>query len=583
MYQLVLVALAGHVGAIGAQTATYYGSSTMTTITTPTCPDMDPADCDGLPPSKCGAFVFETLNVTETCPILCNACTVAVVKDTVCNGGEDPPACRTEFSGKCDDPIVGENVRDKCKVECGTCVPIIDPEESSAPPDSEKNVGLAVGAGIGGLAVLAALIAAAAWCYKKRSNGNGEDHFANFVFYKDRTAKAAATTNPGVLATDDGKGDGNKGTAYAQDPDVVVHGNGNGTGNTERQPGEPGSWYANEEAAQSLLAEPWYFGKISRFETEDILSNKPPNSFVVRVSDKYKGYAITVFHEKDKMMGYSHIMVLAQANPDGQTLWLVHDKSFTSIANVVRFYQTNSYKGAFQLGAPARRPVLLDGDVKDAGDGGSKSKKGTGVPEVKQQRKMSRSATVSGSRPSARIGSHGVGGGRGQKVTNNVYDAGVPTTVKAQTQRPRSMSGGGRPAAKTFQTAPALPARGRSSSLSGGGGGKRSTATKTFKSAPAVPVRGRSLHGQASHTTANTYATLGATGRSRRAMTLDSGASRFNTARHSSGAAAGSGVHASNNVYDAGVPAAAKSLKSSQNGAAVGFDHDSSEDSEAEC
>ena len=56
-----------------------------------------------------------------------------------------------------------------------------------------------------------------------------------------------------------------------------------------------------------------------------------------------------------------------------------------------------------------------------------------------------------------------------------------------------------------------------------------------------------------------------------------------NTARHSSGATAGSGVHASNNVYDAGVPAAAKSLKSSQNGAAVGFNHDSSEDSEAEC
>ena len=548
----------------------------------------------------------------------------------LCNGAKDPPSCRTDYAGKCADPIVGENVRDTCRVECDTCVPIVVPgefQESSSPPDSGNSIGLAVGAGVGGLVVVAAIV----WCCKRRRTGNGEDHFANFVFYKDRTAKAAATTayaNPGFL------GD----TSAFDGPDEIICDpwsapTDNAGGEPQQpQPGQPGSWYAKEEAAQSLLAEPWYFGKISRSETEEILSNKPPNTFIVRVSDKYKGYAITVFHEKDKVMGFSHIKVVAHTNPGGQPIWLVSDKQFTSIAKVVRFYQTHTYKGAFQLGAPARSKTSGTEDGNNVYD--------TGVPGVKSKQTQKQKQK--------------------QQETNNVYDTGVPAAAKPKPQRSRSMSGGGRPATKPFKSAPAVPVRGRSlhgyasstttskskqtqkkqqkqqetnnvydtgvpttatpqrsRSMSGGG----RPATKPFKSAPAVPARGRSLHGRASSTTTNTYATLGATGRSHRAMTLDSGTSLYAAARHGSGNSTGSGSQlyntlsrkgstatpdqaeqnnvydtgvphtsgggaaaSSNNVYDAGTPTAIKGGRSSRKGAAAEvLDDDSSEDSEIDC
>jgi hypothetical protein len=121
------------------------------TASTRTCPDMDPPGC-GLDASKCGTLVYGMATVTETCPILCNACTAAVA---LCNGAEDPPYCRTEYAGKCADPIVGENVRGMCKVECGTCVAIIVPDASGAAGTQKKGNGLGgiVGGVLGGVAL----------------------------------------------------------------------------------------------------------------------------------------------------------------------------------------------------------------------------------------------------------------------------------------------------------------------------------------------------------------------------------------------------------------------------------------------
>eukprot|EP00729_Bicosta_minor_P001859 gene1859-24457_t len=137
------------------------------------------------------------------------------------------------------------------------------------------------------------------------------------------------------------------------------------------QPGEPGSWWAKEENDQNMLGEPWYFGKIPRTEAQLILSTKPRNSFVVRVSDKHTGYAITVSYEQDGSVRYSHIMIMMNDNPTGgRSLWLVSDKQFHSIAEVIRFYQKNSYKGLFTLGNPARQPATTGAAAAAGGGGG---------------------------------------------------------------------------------------------------------------------------------------------------------------------------------------------------------------------
>lgn len=128
------------------------------------CPDMDPPGC-GLDASKCGTRVYEMANVTETCPLLCNACTAVVA---LCNGAEDPPACRTEYAGKCADPIVGESVRGVCKVECGTCIALIVPGASSA-AGTKKRAGSIVGGALGGVALFLAVFGAVVY---RCSRGN---------------------------------------------------------------------------------------------------------------------------------------------------------------------------------------------------------------------------------------------------------------------------------------------------------------------------------------------------------------------------------------------------------------------------
>lgn len=142
-------------------------------------------------------------------------------------------------------------------------------------------------------------------------------------------------------------------------------------------PGEPGSWWAKEEVQQNLLIEPWYFGKIPRTEAQSILASKPRNAFVVRVSDKHTGYAITVSYEQDSAVRYSHIMVMMHDNPGGQHVWLVSDKQFHSLAEVVRYYQGHDYKGLFTLGDPAR----TGGASAGSGSGGAGAA-GGGPPPV---------------------------------------------------------------------------------------------------------------------------------------------------------------------------------------------------------
>ncbi|KAG8435008.1 hypothetical protein GDO86_013100 [Hymenochirus boettgeri] len=66
---------------------------------------------------------------------------------------------------------------------------------------------------------------------------------------------------------------------------------------------------AGMEKSSNLIA-PWFHGIISRGEAEEILMNKPEGSFLVRVSEKIWGYALSYRHQT----GFKHFLVDASGD-----------------------------------------------------------------------------------------------------------------------------------------------------------------------------------------------------------------------------------------------------------------------------
>merc|ERR1719272_2858136 len=110
------------------------------------------------------------------------------------------------------------------------------------------------------------------------------------------------------------------------------------------------TWFGKQEVEQNLHQEPWYAGRISRQDAQALLTELEPGSYVVRVSERHEGYAITLLYDHEGQRRYSHIMVLMHDNGDGTpTQWLVQDKQFDSVKDVILFYKTNQYKSLCTL------------------------------------------------------------------------------------------------------------------------------------------------------------------------------------------------------------------------------------------
>jgi len=110
------------------------------------------------------------------------------------------------------------------------------------------------------------------------------------------------------------------------------------------------TWFGKQEVEQKLHSEPWYHGRISRQDAQALLTDLEPGSYVVRVSERHEGYAITLLYDHDGQRRYSHIMVLMHDNGDGSpTQWLVQDKQFDSVKDVILYYKENRYKALCTL------------------------------------------------------------------------------------------------------------------------------------------------------------------------------------------------------------------------------------------
>eukprot|EP00039_Didymoeca_costata_P015965 m.278694 g.278694 ORF g.278694 m.278694 type:complete len:359 (-) comp16317_c0_seq7:119-1195(-) len=117
----------------------------------------------------------------------------------------------------------------------------------------------------------------------------------------------------------------------------------------------PISWEQEEEIAQNLREKIWYNGRMDRKAAEEKLQDHEPGTYLVRVSERQKGYAISVRYDTPEGQArISHVIVLRNPNQQSpyttKKEWLVHDKKFNGIEEAVEFYRTNRYRDMFSLG-----------------------------------------------------------------------------------------------------------------------------------------------------------------------------------------------------------------------------------------
>ncbi|KAK0140510.1 Protein-tyrosine kinase 6 [Merluccius polli] len=119
----------------------------------------------------------------------------------------------------------------------------------------------------------------------------------------------------------------------------------------------PGNFLKREE---SVDAQPWYFGKMSRFEAQSHLmcpENKN-GAFLVRLSQKgHVGYVLSVKQSRVK-----HFKVF-QSDSD---FWVEKEHVFCSLADLVNFYQSHQFSTREPLGQPCKRMEPHPADLSKA-------------------------------------------------------------------------------------------------------------------------------------------------------------------------------------------------------------------------
>ncbi|CAL8266408.1 unnamed protein product [Merluccius merluccius] len=119
----------------------------------------------------------------------------------------------------------------------------------------------------------------------------------------------------------------------------------------------PGNFLKWEE---SVDAQPWYFGNMSRFEAQSHLmcpQNKN-GAFLVRLSQKgHVGYVLSVKQSRVK-----HFKVF-QSDTD---FWVEKEHVFCSLADLVNFYQSNQFSTREPLGQPCKRMEPHPADLSKA-------------------------------------------------------------------------------------------------------------------------------------------------------------------------------------------------------------------------
>ncbi|XP_075705961.1 SH2 domain-containing protein 4A isoform X2 [Rhinoderma darwinii] len=90
---------------------------------------------------------------------------------------------------------------------------------------------------------------------------------------------------------------------------------------------------AGWDASRTYMA-PWFHGIISRIESEDLLQNEVPGSFLLRVSEKIQGYVLTYRYED----GYMHFLIDASAT--SYSFLGVDQLQHATLADLVEYHKT---------------------------------------------------------------------------------------------------------------------------------------------------------------------------------------------------------------------------------------------------
>ncbi|XP_030050362.1 SH2 domain-containing protein 4A [Microcaecilia unicolor] len=78
---------------------------------------------------------------------------------------------------------------------------------------------------------------------------------------------------------------------------------------------------------------PWFHGIISRQEAEDLLNSAAPGSFLIRVSEKIKGYVLSYWSEE----GHKHFMI--DASSDSYSFLGVDQLQHSTLADLVEYHK----------------------------------------------------------------------------------------------------------------------------------------------------------------------------------------------------------------------------------------------------
>jgi hypothetical protein len=90
-----------------------------------------------------------------------------------------------------------------------------------------------------------------------------------------------------------------------------------------------------------LEQQPWFRTGLSRQQVDELLHDAPEGMFVVRESTQASCYALSVVHSG----AIAHMLIVPHINGTIRTYQLgrLGDEQFPSVAELVRYYQTNNY------------------------------------------------------------------------------------------------------------------------------------------------------------------------------------------------------------------------------------------------
>ena len=96
--------------------------------------------------------------------------------------------------------------------------------------------------------------------------------------------------------------------------------------------------FVHKDASREYEKQPWYFGKMSRDDAENMLASNPDSSFLVRHTSKSGGMDVLTLKYNDEYRNYN-------IKTDGDSVWISSRKKFKSVSDLISYYMENKAAG----------------------------------------------------------------------------------------------------------------------------------------------------------------------------------------------------------------------------------------------